>query len=154
MSIATLTVPVSPARDHIRGPVDASITPVEYGDYECSFRAAAHPIVKAIQAQAGEAVRFVFRHFPLTTVHPHAELAAEAAEAAGRQGRFWDMRDVLYANQLRVDGPALHGYAAALGLDVSRYGNEVAGHMHLPKISEDFLSGVRSGVNGQSGSCI
>src|ERR1700736_4572828 len=99
-----LTMPVSPARDHIRGPADVPVTLVEYGDYECPFCAAAHPIVKAIEAQAGDAIRFVFRHFPLTTMHPHAELAAEAAEAAAAQGKFWAMHDTLYANHPRLDG--------------------------------------------------
>jgi protein-disulfide isomerase len=145
---STLTLPASPARDHITGPVDAAITLVEYGDYECPFCAAAHPVVKAILAQSGDAVRYVFRHFPMTSMHPHAELAAEAAEAAGNQGKFWSMHDMLYANQQRLDGPALLAYAAAVGLDVSRFSNEVAAHTHLPKISEDFMSGVRSGVNG------
>jgi protein-disulfide isomerase len=145
---AILSVPVSPARDHILGRMDAPVTLTEYGDYECPACAAAHPIVKAIEMQAGDAVRYVFRHFPMTTVHPHAEIAAEAAEAAGRQGRFWDMHDVLYANQHRLDGAALLSYGVALGLDVNRFGNEIAAHVHLPKISEDFMSGVRSGVNG------
>jgi protein-disulfide isomerase len=141
-------MPVSPARDHIRNRIDAPVTLLEYGDYECPFCAAAQPILKAIEAQTGDAVRFVFRHFPMTTVHPHAEIAAEAAEAAGRQGRFWDMHDVLYANQQQLDGAALLAYAAALGLDVNRFGNEIAAHVHLSKINEDFMSGVRSGVNG------
>ena len=145
---SALTLPASPARDHIIGPADASVTLVEYGDYECGFCAAAHPIVKTILAQAGDAVRYVFRHFPMTSMHPHAELAAEAAEAAGKQGKFWSMHDMLYANQQRLDGPALLAYAAALGLDVNRFSNEIVAHTHLPKISEDFMSGVRSGVNG------
>lgn len=145
---STLTVPVSPARDHIRGPVDALVTLVEYGDYECPHCGAAHAIVKTIMAEVDDAVRFVFRHFPMTTVHPHAELAAEAAEAAGSQRRFWEMHDTLFANQQRLDGPSLLAYASALGLDIDRFDSEVAGHMHLPKISEDFMSGVRSGVNG------
>ena len=145
---SVLTLPVSPARDHIRGPVNAPVTLVEYGDYECPYCAAAHPIVNATLAQAGGVVRFVFRHFPLTTIHPHAEMAAEAAEAADAQGRFWDMHDTLYANQQQLDGPALLAYASALGLDIKRFGNAVAGHVHLPKVSEDFISGVRSGVNG------
>jgi protein-disulfide isomerase len=145
---SALTLPVSPARDHIRGPVNAPVTLVEYGDYECPYCAAAHPIVAAIMSQAGGVVRFAFRHFPLTTIHPHAEMAAEAAEAAAAQGRFWDMHDTLYANQQQLGSPALLAYASGLGLDVSRFGNAVAGHVHLPKISEDFMSGVRSGVNG------
>jgi protein-disulfide isomerase len=152
MSITTwrseLTLPVSPVRDHIRGPINAPVTLVEYGDYQCPFCAAAHPIVNAIEAQAGAIVRFVFRHFPLTTIHPHAEMAANAAEAAGAQGRFWDMHDTLYANQQRLDSPALLAYASSLGLDIDRFGNETAGHVHLPRISEDFISGVRSSVNG------
>ncbi|HEX6496364.1 MAG TPA: DsbA family protein [Acidobacteriaceae bacterium] len=143
-----LTVPVSPARDHIRGPVDALVTLVEYGDYQCPHCGTAHVTVKTIMGQVGDAVRFVFRHFPMTTVHPHAELAAEAAEAAGSQHRFWDMHDTLFANQQRLDGPALLAYASALGLDVDQFDSEVAGHVHLPRIGEDFMSGVRSGVNG------
>jgi Na+:H+ antiporter, NhaA family len=102
-----LTMPVSPARDHIRGPIDAPVTLLEYGDYECPFCGAAHAVVNTILAQVGDAVRFVFRHFPMTTVHPHAELAAEAAEAAASQQRFWDMHDMLYANQQQLDGPSL-----------------------------------------------
>jgi protein-disulfide isomerase len=101
-----------------------------------------------IETQLGDTLRFVFRHFPLTTMHPHAELAAEAAEAAGSQGKFWRMHDMLYANQQQLEGPRLLAYAAAIGLDVNRFGNEVAGHVYLPKINEDFISGVRSGVNG------
>lgn len=143
-----LTVPVSPARDHIRGPVDALVTLVEYGDYECPYCGAAHAIVKTIMGQVDDAVRFVFRHFPMTTVHPHAELAAEAAEAADHQRKFWDMHDTLFANQQRLDGPSLLAYASVLGLDINQFDTEVADHVHLPRITEDFMSGVRSGVNG------
>ena len=145
---STLTLPASPARDHIIGPADAAVTLVEYGDYECPFCAAANPIVKAIEAQAGDAIRFVFRHFPLTTMHPQAELAAEAAEAAAAQGKFWAMHDTLYANHPRLDDRSLLGYAASLGLDVDHFSREVGGHIYLPRINEDFMSGVRSGVNG------
>jgi protein-disulfide isomerase len=98
--------------------------------------------------QVDDAVRFVFRHFPVTTVHPHAELAAEAAEAAGSQHRFWDMHDTLFANQQRLDGASLVAYASVLDLDIGQFDREVAGHVHLPRITEDFTSGVRSGVNG------
>jgi protein-disulfide isomerase len=145
---SALALPVSLTRDHIRGPVDAPLTLLEYGDYECTFCGVAHPIVKAVEAQLGNRLRFVFRHFPLTTVHPHAELAAEAAEAAGSQGAFWQMHDVLYANQQHLEGPQLLVYAATLGLDINRFGNEVTEHAYLRKINEDFISGVRSGVNG------
>ena len=95
---ALLTVPVSD-RDHIEGPVDAAVTLVEYGDYECPYCGAAYPIIKEIQARMGERLRFVFRNFPITTSHPHAEQAAEAAEAAAAQDRFWPMHDLLYENQ-------------------------------------------------------
>src|SRR5262249_56189783 len=96
-----LTVPVSD-RDHIQGPDDAPATLLEYGDYECPFCGAAYPIIKEVQTQLGERLRFVFRNFPITTAHPHAEQAAEAAEAAGAQGVFWPMHDLLYENQKRL----------------------------------------------------
>lgn len=145
---ARLTVPASPARDHISGALNAPITLVEYGDYECPFCAAAHQVVKTIEARAGGGLRFVFRHFPMTSLHPHAELAAEAAEAAAAQGQFWEMHDMLYSNQQELEGPHLLAYATAIGLDVARFTGEVAAHVHLPKVSDDFMSGVRSGVNG------
>jgi protein-disulfide isomerase len=104
--------------------------------------------VHRILNDVGDAARFVFRHFPLTTAHPHAESAAEAAEAAGSQDRYWQMHDVLFANQRDLAGPQLMAYASALGLDVSRFISETASHAHLPKISDDFMSGVQSGVNG------
>src|SRR5690348_11065795 len=107
-----LILPVSAARDHIRGAVDAPITLLEYGDYECPHCAAAQPVVHRILDEVGDAVRFVFRHFPLTTIHPHAQPAAEAAEAAGSQGRYWQMHDVLFANQRNLAGPQLVAYAS------------------------------------------
>jgi protein-disulfide isomerase len=145
---AVLSLPVSPNRDHIRGPVDAPLTLLEYGDYECPYCGIAHPITNAIQARMGDGLRFVFRHFPLTTVHPHAEPAAEAAEAAGAQGKFWAMHDTLYENQKRLGATHLLAYAGALHLDVGRFTNELAEHVHARKVREDFMSGVRSGVNG------
>jgi protein-disulfide isomerase len=145
---ATLALPVSPARDHIWGPPTAPVTLVEYGDYECPYCAAAHGIVRATQTSLGDELRFVFRHFPMTTVHPHAQPAAEAAEAAGAQGKFWQMHDLLYENQEQLDAPYLLGYAKALGLDVARLSGDLVTHVHAPKVREDFMSGVRSGVNG------
>ena len=145
---AVLALPVSPGRDHIRGPVDAPVTLVEYGDYECPYCGAAHGIVNAIQTRLGEQLCFVYRHFPLTTMHPHSQLAAEAAEAAGTQGEFWAMHDALFENQQRLEAPYLLAYAEALGLDTGRFGAELAEHVHAPKVREDFMSGVRSGVNG------
>ncbi len=144
---AVLTLPVSEERDHIQGPADA-VTLVEYGDYECPYCGAAYPIVKEVQAQMGERLRFVFRNFPIVTSHPHAEQAAEAAEAADAQGAFWQMHDLLYERQRRLADEHLHSYAEELGLDVERFDAELAGHVHAPRVREDFMSGVRSGVNG------
>jgi protein-disulfide isomerase len=145
---AALTLPVSEERDHVQGRADAAVTLVEYGDYECPYCGAAYPILKDVQARAGEVLRFSFRNFPITTSHPHAERAAEAAEAAGAQGRFWEMHDTLYENQSRLADEHLHGYAEQLGLDVGVFDRELVEGVHLPRIHEDFMSGVRSGVNG------
>jgi protein-disulfide isomerase len=145
---AALTVPVSEERDHVQGPVDAPATLVEYGDYECPYCGAAYPIVKEVQARLGERLRFVFRNFPITTSHPHAEQAAEAAEAAASQDRFWEMHDVLYENQKRLRDPDLRDYAEQLGLDLEKFDQDLAEHVHAARVREDFMSGVRSGVNG------
>jgi protein-disulfide isomerase len=143
-----LALPISADRDHIRGPQNAPVTLLEYGDYQCPYCGAAHPIVDAVQRELGDDMRFVFRHFPLTTMHPFAELAAEAAEAAAAQGSFWQMHDTLYVNQTRLEPSALLVYAEAIGLDVQRFTLDLQTHSHAPKVREDFLSGVRSGVNG------
>jgi protein-disulfide isomerase len=144
---ARLTVPVSP-RDHIQGSIAAPAILVEYGDYECPYCGAAHPVVKALQAQMRGQLCFVFRHFPLATIHPHAQPAAEAAEAAGAQGAFWPMDDMLFTHQQALDDAHLVRYAATLGLDVARVAAELRDHVWAPRVREDFLSGVRSGVNG------
>jgi protein-disulfide isomerase len=143
-----LTVPVDEDRDHVQGPADAAVTLVEYGDYECPYCGAAYPIVKEVQARMGDRLRFVFRNFPITTSHPHAEQAAESAEAAAVQDRFWEMHDVLYENQRRLEDEDLRAYAEQLGLDVERFASELAEHAHADRVREDFMSGVRSGVNG------
>jgi protein-disulfide isomerase len=145
---AALTVPVSEDRDHIQGPADAPATLLEYGDYECPYCGAAYPIVKEVQARMGQRLRFVFRNFPISTSHPHAEQAAEAAEAAATQGRFWEMHDLLYENQRRLGDQDLRGYAGTLGLDVETFDEALAEHVHAARVREDFMSGVRSGVNG------
>jgi protein-disulfide isomerase len=145
---AELTLPVSDERDHIQGSPDAPVTLLEYGDYECPYCGAAYPIVKQLQARLGERLRFAFRNFPITTSHPHAEYAAEAAEAAAVQGRFWEMHDHLYEHQRQLEDADLHAYAEQLGLDVARFDNELAGHANADRVREDFMSGVRSGVNG------
>jgi protein-disulfide isomerase len=145
---AVLTVPVTEGRDHIQGPANAAVTLVEYGDFECPYCGAAYPIVKEVQARMGERLRFVFRHFPISTSHPHAEQAAEAAEAAGSQGRFWPMHDLLYENQRRLRDQDLRAYAERLGLDLEQFDRELAEHVHAARVHDDFMSGVRSGVNG------
>jgi protein-disulfide isomerase len=142
-----LILPVGP-RDHIRGPKGAPVTLVEYGDYQCPFCGAAHPVVKEILALETNTVRFVFRHFPITTLHPFAEPAAEAAEAAGAQGKFWQMHDWIFEHQDAIAPDDLVEAAAGLGLDVERFAGDVAEHRYERKIREDFMSGVRSGVNG------
>jgi protein-disulfide isomerase len=145
---AVLTVPVDKERDHIEGPADAAVTLVEYGDYECPYCGAAYPIVKEVQTRMGDRLRFVFRNFPIVTTHPRAELAAAAAEAAAAQGQFWPMHDLLYENQRRLGDRDLRSYAEQLGLDVERFDAEMAEHVHAARVREDFMSGVRSGVNG------
>src|SRR5207247_2966757 len=111
---AVLTMPVAEGRDHIQGPADAPVTLVEYGDYECPYCGAAYPIVKEVQARMGEGLRFVFRNFPISTSHPHAEQAAEAAEGAAAQDSFWPMHALLYENQQRLAVDDLHAHAPRL----------------------------------------
>jgi protein-disulfide isomerase len=145
---SVLTMPVSDDRDHIQGPGDAAVTLLEYGDYECPYCGAAYPIVKQVQARMGERLRFVFRNFPITTSHPHAEQAAEAAEAAATRGRFWQMHDLLFENQKRLSDQDLRAYAEQLGLELEPFERELAEHVHAARVRDDFMSGVRSGVNG------
>jgi protein-disulfide isomerase len=144
---ARLAIPVS-ERDHAQGPANAPVTLVEYGDFECPYCAAAHVIVNKVQEIIDDQLRFVFRHFPLTQIHPHAEAAAEASEAAGAQGQFWEMHDLLYENQPLLDPPHLMAYAEELGLDIDRFTRELKQGSYRERVREDFLSGVRSGVNG------
>ncbi len=142
-----LTPPVGP-RDHVMGPLDAPLTLVEYGDYECPYCGMAHPIVKAVQRHFGDQLRFAFRHFPLTQIHPHAEHAAEMAEVAGARGAFWPLHDLLYENQRALADPDLLSYAASLGIDAQWAASMLASHTFAARVHEDFASGVRSGVNG------
>ena len=143
-----LTLPVG-ERDHAEGPADARVVLVEYGDYQCPYCGAAYPVVKRVQEELGNALRFVFRNFPITNAHPQAQWAAETAEAAASQGKFWPMHDFLFEHQrLFGDDAPFAQYETKLGLDAVRIGREVAGHAHLARIEEDFMSGVRSGVNG------
>jgi protein-disulfide isomerase len=142
-----LTLP-DPGRDHIYGSTNGSIKLLEYGDYECPFCAEAQLIVKEIQRRLGDDLLFAFRNFPLTNIHPRAEHAAEAAEAAGVQRNFWGMHDVLFENQRALEDEDLATYAADLGLDETRLIREIASSVYAPRIREDFKSGVRGGVNG------
>jgi protein-disulfide isomerase len=142
-----LTVPVN-ERDHVQGSPKAEITLVEYGDYQCPSCGTAHGSVKEVQRAMGDDLLFAFRHFPLTQIHPFALPAAEATEAAGAQRKFWEMHDMLFENQQHLDPAYLLQYASALGLDLERFASDVQSGRFEPKIREDFLSGVRSGVNG------
>src|SRR5678815_3060876 len=140
---ARLTMPVGP-RDHAQGPADAPVTLVEYGDYECPHCGRAYPIVKEVQRRLGSTLRFVFRNFPLSESHPHAQHAAEAAEGAATQGRFWEMHDVLFEHQRALDDAHLVGYAVTLGLDTKTFEQALHAHVHKSRVREDFMSGVRS----------
>src|SRR6476469_9145535 len=144
MSDGELTPPVS-ERDHAAGPDDAPVTLVEYGNYECPYCGMAYPIVKKAQRELGSQVRFVFRNFPLAEAHPHARLAAQAAEAAAAQGRFWEMHDTLFEHQDALEPVDILGYAKSLGLDVERMAQELQAGLYNKKVRDDFRSGVRSG---------
>ena len=144
-----LTVSVTSERDHVQGSFNAPLTLVEYGDYQCPFCGAAYPEVKRVQQKLGSRLRFVFRNFPITSLHEFAERAAEAAEAASAQGKFWEMHDFLYEHQdiLGDENEVLAG-AAKLRLNTQKLVLEIAQHAYLNRIKEDFSGGVRSGVNG------
>jgi protein-disulfide isomerase len=142
-----LTLPIA-GRDHIQGPIDAPIALVEYGDYECPYCGEAHPVVKAIQRHLGDKLCFAFRNFPLANMHPHSVHAAEASEAAGAEGKFWEMHDLLFENQAALEDEDLAGYATALGLDGPRLISEVLAGQYEARVREDFKSGTRGGVNG------
>jgi protein-disulfide isomerase len=139
-SSSKLVLPLA-GRDHIQGAIDAPLTLVEYGDYECPYCGQAHPIVKAIQKQLGNRLCFAFRNFPLVNSHPHAEHAAEAVEAAGAQGKFWKMHDMLFENQEALEDEYLRDYASLLGLDADRLMRDVMSGAHADRLREDFLSG-------------
>ncbi len=145
--VTDLAVPVNPERDHVRGPMKAPVTLVEYGDFECPYCGLAEPVVRELLADTGD-LRFVFRHLPLTDVHPHAELAAEGAEAADRQGAFWEMHDMLMEHQGALTKRDLLGYAAELGLDQARFASDLRDHVGAAHVAEDVDSADLSGVSG------
>jgi NhaA family Na+:H+ antiporter len=147
-SAPKLTMPVSEARDHIIGRSDAPVTLVEYGDYECPYCRQVHHIIAELQETLGDRLCYVFRHFPIRTSHPHAQTAAKAAEAAGAQGRYWEMHDLLLDHQDRLAKIDLLGYAGEIGLDVTQFERELDEDTHAGRVREDFTQGVRSGVNG------
>lgn len=142
-----LTPPVK-SDDHRMGSEDAPLTLVEYGDYECSSCRKAHPIVKSVQNQLGDQLQFVFRNFPLKKAHPHAMHAAQVAEAAAEQGKFWEMHDMLYEHQDSLEDKDLLGYADEIGLDVERVQRALEEQEFANRVRDDFRSGVKSGVNG------
>jgi Na+/H+ antiporter NhaA len=139
---------VDPERDHVRGPDSAPVTLVEYGDYECSYCGQAEVVIRELLDEFGDELRYVWRHLPLNDVHLHAQLAAEAAEAAGAQGQFWGMHDRLLATQDELTGRDLKRYAEELGLDLDRFVDDVHGHVHTDRIAEDVASADASGVAG------
>ena len=148
METKSKLVPSVGPRDHVQGPAGAPVTLVEYGDFECPHCGAAYVILKEIREVMGDELRFVFRHFPLTQIHPHAESAAEASEAAGAQGKFWEMHDLLFENQQTLDPPHLAAFAEQLDLDALKFVRELHEGRYRERVREDFMSGVRSGVNG------
>jgi protein-disulfide isomerase len=143
----TLTPPVS-ARDHAEGRTGAPVTLVEYGDYQCPYCGTAYPVVKRLQKSLGNRLRFVFRNFPLTQAHPYAMVAAEAAEAAALQGKFWEMHDLIYENQEELEPDALSAWAEQLGLDLQQFGTAIRKGEITKRIKDDRTSGIHSGVNG------
>jgi len=146
--IVDLAAPVDPERDHIRGDDDAPVTLVEYGDFECPNCGQAEPVVRELLNDFGHDLRYVFRHLPLSDVHPHALLAAEAAEAADDQGRFWEMHDLLFGRQEHLEPMHLIGFAQELGLDVERFTDQLRRHEHAGRIASDVDDADLSGVSG------
>jgi NhaA family Na+:H+ antiporter len=145
--VATLSPQVDPARDHVRGGADAAVTLVEYGDFQCPYCGEAYPVVNELLERFGDQLRFVFRHMPLADLHPRAPFAADAAEAAGAQGRFWEMHDRLFEHQRELSDEELRAHAEAVGVDDSaRFDAELRDGIHSARVEEDFESGSRSGV--------
>jgi protein-disulfide isomerase len=142
-----LTLPVTD-RDHVLGSPEALVTLVEYGDYECPQCGSAYPIVEEIRREAGDQLLFAFRNFPLTRTHEHAEMAAEAAEAAAAQQRFWEMQRILFTHQSQLATSNLLQYGSWLEMDTEQFRDALKTHAFRDRVHDDFMSGVRSGVNG------
>jgi protein-disulfide isomerase len=145
--MAKLRTPIT-SQDHIQGPEDAPLTLVEYGDYECPSCGSAYPIVKRVQEHFGKRLRLVFRNFPLREIHPHAESAAETAEFAAAQGRFWEMHDLLFENQEQLGQALYFELAEELGLSQRALAQALEEGKYKDRVRADFSNGVRSGVNG------
>jgi protein-disulfide isomerase len=146
--INKLTLPIKMDYDHIHGPINAPISIVEYGDYECPYTGMAYPIVKELRRRLGDSISFVFRNFPLNEIHPHAQHAAEAAEAAGGQDKFWQMHDHLFEHQNELEDGHLLEYAKIVGLDTDRFKKEISEHVYVPVINKSLKNGIKSGVEG------
>src|SRR5207248_6662048 len=142
-----LVLPVS-ERAPSQGPATASVTLVQYGDYECPYTRQSTTVVRAIQQQLGDQLRFVFRNFPLIDIHPHALHAALAAEAAASQGKFWEMHDSIFHHQHTLENVDLKQFAEAVGLDLQQYARDMAEQRALGRIEEDVEGGERNGVQG------
>ncbi len=150
LDLSKLLLPVQPD-DHVQGAPDAHYTLVEYGDYECPDCGRLFETLRDLHARLGDELRLVFRHYPRSGIHPHAEQAAEAAEAAGAQGRFWEMHDLLFANQNALDTKDLYRYAERLSLDPQRFRKEMTSRTYESRVREDFRRGVTNGVYGTPG---
>jgi NhaA family Na+:H+ antiporter len=145
--IATLSPPVDPERDHVRGGSEAPVTLVEYGDFQCPYCGEAYPVVHELLERFGDQLRFVFRHMPLADLHPRAPFAAEAAEAAASQQRFWEMHDRLFEHQLELGDEELREHAESVGVpDGERFDAELRDRVHEARVEADYESGARSGV--------
>jgi formate-nitrite transporter family protein len=148
--LSELLLPIQ-ADDHIQGDPDAAHTLVEYGDYECPECGRLFTVIRDLQRELRSRLRIVFRHFPRSGAHPHAQLAAEAAEAAGAQGRFWDMHELLFENQNALTKGDLLHYAERLGLDLEQFRRDLDEHVYEDRVREDFRRGVQNGVYGTPG---
>jgi len=145
MQPADLTVPITP-QDHLTGPMDAPLHLVMYGDYECPYTAMAHELIRELQDALGERLCFVYRNFPLADIHPHALHAATAAEAAGAEGRFWEMHHQLFTHQEALDDASLRSHASAVGVDTARFDTALRAPEHAERVHEDVRGGQASGV--------
>ena len=142
-----LTLPIEPI-DHVRGPADVKPELVWYGDYECDYCGRVFPLVQQLLKEQGERFRLIYRHFPLSNIHPHASAAAQAAEAANAQGKFWDMHDLLFKNQDHLADADFGHYALRVGLEPYKFSSDIGSQRFAARVARDHQSGVASGVKG------